>query len=178
MSQSNLSKFGTVQNYVSSMTAVNLETPLVNGVHCRDWTGKLHRDENYGYGIWHFGERTERGAHRISYIAFVGPVPDGMLVLHACDRMRCCEPVHLRVGTSSDNIRDTWARSPTMRSKCSKSRKGVPKSAQGRENIKTGANRPDVIERRKQAASGSNNPMSAENRARRHAEQEKHAQKS
>jgi hypothetical protein len=45
-------------------------------------------------------------AHRIAYELAVGPIPDGMKVLHACDNPPCCNPDHLSVGTQSDNVTD------------------------------------------------------------------------
>ena len=55
---------------------------------------------------------TEKGVqhafktHRFSYQHFVGPIPDGMHVLHKCDVTSCCNPEHLFLGTASDNVQD------------------------------------------------------------------------
>jgi hypothetical protein len=49
-----------------------------------------------GYGRLFFGE--EILAHRHSYIAFVGPVADGLQVLHHCDTPCCVRPAHLFSG--------------------------------------------------------------------------------
>ena len=62
-----------------------------------------------GYGTIHAQGRRLR-AHRASYEAFVGPIPDGLLVLHSCDVRACVAPHHLRVGTHSDNEADKLAR--------------------------------------------------------------------
>lgn len=48
--------------------------------------------------------------HRLSFIAFNGPIPDGMYVLHKCDNRACINPEHLFLGTYSDNIRDCYAK--------------------------------------------------------------------
>jgi hypothetical protein len=55
----------------------------------------------------------ERAAHRIAYRAFVGPISEGMRVLHDCpgvDNPRCCNPEHLYLGTDMDNMRDMVAK--------------------------------------------------------------------
>ena len=69
---------------------------------CRLWAGAI---ANTGYGkIKMDGEM--RLAHRVSYTANVGEIPDGMIVLHKCDTRACVNPDHLSVGTNSDNMVD------------------------------------------------------------------------
>jgi len=61
-----------------------------------------------GYGKIGVGSRGEGWmlAHRASYECFVGPVPEGMCVLHRCDNPSCVNPDHLFLGTKSDNTQD------------------------------------------------------------------------
>lgn len=49
-------------------------------------------------------------AHRLSYEAFVGPIPSGMFVCHSCDVRPCCNPEHLWVGTHAQNVADMKAK--------------------------------------------------------------------
>lgn len=49
-------------------------------------------------------------AHRLSWIAFNGPVNDGLFVLHKCDNRMCIKPKHLYLGTQQDNVNDREAR--------------------------------------------------------------------
>jgi hypothetical protein len=65
---------------------------------CWNWNGQV---SNSGYG--RFKIRDEQGnirmqsAHVVSYEAFVGPVPQDMLVKQCCNNRLCINPEHLEV---------------------------------------------------------------------------------
>jgi len=44
--------------------------------------------------------------HRYAWQLANGPLPPGMHVLHSCDVKLCCNPRHLRLGTSIENAHD------------------------------------------------------------------------
>lgn len=72
------------------------------GPGCWIWTAA--RDGN-GYG--RVGNKTGTyAAHRVAYERTIGPIPDGMHVLHKCDTPACVRPDHLFLGTHADNMRD------------------------------------------------------------------------
>ena len=73
---------------------------------CWLWTGGLN---DAGYGILRIDGHLER-AHRISYLEFIGPIPEGLEPDHTC-RVRCCiSPHHLEPVTHRVNC----ARSPIV----------------------------------------------------------------
>lgn len=74
---------------------------------CILWTKGVDKD---GYGQcretkWGYKLKVSR-AHQLAYIAYVGPIPDGLCVCHKCDTPRCCNPKHLFLGTNEENRQD------------------------------------------------------------------------
>lgn len=78
-----------------------------NGTFCREYMkGKNHK----GYGKLEVKGKTW-AAHRYAYTLFVGPIPDKETqVLHGCDNRACAWWPHLRLGTNSDNQKDSYAK--------------------------------------------------------------------
>ena len=54
-------------------------------------------------------------AHRASYEAFIGPIPKGMYVCHACDNVYCVNPNHLFLGTQKQNLEDMKSKGRSTR---------------------------------------------------------------
>ena len=72
---------------------------------CWLWIGAKNA---FGYGIFSVtvGKlRRKSGAHRWSYVLFVGSIPDGLEVDHLCKRRVCVRPSHLEVITRIENMR-------------------------------------------------------------------------
>jgi hypothetical protein len=104
---------------------------------CWNWCGSSN---NKGYGMHYVrGRKPHRKwlAHRISYEAHKGTIPDGMLVLHSCDNPRCVNPEHLRVGTHKENVADMDERN-----------RRVPPRLSGELNHNTKLTGPQVIQMR------------------------------
>ncbi|WP_442923051.1 HNH endonuclease [Microbacterium sp. BR1] len=76
---------------------------------CWEWKGRRNAD---GYG-WTSqpGPVKNLLAHRAAYIEWVGPIPDGrVIVRHRCDNPPCINPAHLVLGADSDNSHDALDR--------------------------------------------------------------------
>lgn len=72
------------------------------GDGCWGWRGSRTAD---GYGhIW------SHRAHRLSWLVFIGEIPDGMGVLHRCDNRICTNPAHLFIGGQKMNMMDCAAK--------------------------------------------------------------------
>lgn len=86
----------------------------------RFWAGV---DQRQPLGCWDWQRAIVRGygkfkvhglmlqAHRVAF-ALTSPSvqPAELLVCHRCDRRRCCNPGHLFLGTTADNMRDMVAK--------------------------------------------------------------------
>lgn len=81
-----------------------LKLNSLNG--CLEYTGTLDRK---GYGEFSY-EGKIRFAHRLAYYFENGDFDQTMLVCHSCDNPKCCNPVHLFLGTHEDNMRDMVAK--------------------------------------------------------------------
>jgi hypothetical protein len=68
---------------------------------CWLWLGSLSK----GYGHIRING-VHRKANRVSYELFIGPIPEGMDVLHKCDNPPCVRPDHFFPGTHTDNMKD------------------------------------------------------------------------
>jgi len=76
---------------------------------CLLWTGAKQgppgRDDGDRYGCWG-GSDGSRYAHRNVWEHENGPVPEGLLVDHACHNRACVELTHLRLATRAQNAQN------------------------------------------------------------------------
>jgi hypothetical protein len=78
----------------------------VTDLGCWEWRGALNE---HGYG-WLKWKQKYWLAHRFAYDTWVGNIPDGQVVCHACDNPKCINPKHLWLGTPAQNRMDMYTK--------------------------------------------------------------------
>ena len=73
----------------------------VDAAGCWSWSAYCHPD---GYGRYKLDGKGHY-AHRVSYEALVGPIPDGLDLDHLCRQRSCVNPTHLEPVTRRENTR-------------------------------------------------------------------------
>jgi hypothetical protein len=81
---------------------------------CWHWTGNVTPNPRYPdikYGIWTINVKLPWGrksysrvAHRITYEALVGPIPQNLELDHLCENKLCVNPDHLEAVTHQENV--------------------------------------------------------------------------
>lgn len=97
----------------------------VLGTECWLWTG-ARRDGLHGRITVSVPVRDNVFAHRFSFAQCVGPIPDGMSVLHRCDVAHCVRPDHLFLGNQDDNMKDAALKQRVRRGPAHHSSKLTP----------------------------------------------------
>lgn len=70
------------------------------------WGGAISKTSGYGVSRY-ASNQGQTSAHRAIYEYYIGPIPNGLNVLHRCDIKLCVNPDCLFLGTQSDNINDS-----------------------------------------------------------------------
>lgn len=92
------------KNYIKKKFESKIKIDKVTG--CWMWKGSRSWENYGGMSCCWEGKGKIYPAHRLSYMIYVGEIPEGLQVLHKCNNKPCVNPNHLYVGTHQDNMRD------------------------------------------------------------------------
>ena len=67
---------------------------------CIPWAGCY---QSTGYGYFYLDGKMMT-AHRAAHLLYIGPIPDGQLVHHKCERRSCCNFRHLEAVTYKQHM--------------------------------------------------------------------------
>lgn len=98
---------------------------------CWVWMRKINRG---GYGELTINGRRGTRAMRVSYEAFVGPIPPGLALDHRCRHRWCVNPDHLEPVTLGENTMrgDTMPARNIKKEMCPRGHRLVPRPANHR----------------------------------------------
>lgn len=77
------------------------------------WPWKLSLGSHgYSQASWSIGggRNAVTTAHRVAWMAAMGPIPEGLTIDHLCRNHPCCNPAHLRLLSNVENARDNGRR--------------------------------------------------------------------
>ena len=77
-----------------------VQLPFHPHLECWEWIAST---EKAGYGVFALRKKVVK-AHRVSYIANIGAIPDGLVTDHLCRNRRCVNPNHLELVTQRENV--------------------------------------------------------------------------
>jgi hypothetical protein len=70
---------------------------------CLECISHYQNDEGYSRSQ---EDGKKQYVHRMMYRKFYGKIPKNKVVMHICDNPSCCNPLHLRLGSKSENVQD------------------------------------------------------------------------
>jgi hypothetical protein len=85
---------------INQITRMAKSYTISSTTGCWEWNKSLSKQ---GYGTFTANNKRYR-AHRATYMALVGDIPEGLVLDHLCRNTRCVNPEHLEPVTQRENV--------------------------------------------------------------------------